>query len=114
MIIRLVTILKKTYFFFDVALRNDTTNVQVLVIGATNRIGTIDAALRSRFHKEIALNIPDRVGREKILKVVCGKLRLAPDFSPENWHHLAVNTPGYVGGDIRALAIGAGTIALNR
>lgn len=101
-------------FFYDVDLKNDTTDVQVLVIGATNRIDAIDAALRSRFHKEIALNIPDRAAREKILKVVCGKLRLAPDFCQENWYHLAVNTPGYVGGDIRALAIEAGTIAVNR
>lgn len=95
-------------------LKNDTTGVQVLVIGATNRIDAIDAALRNRFHKEIALNIPDRAAREKILRLVCGKLRLAPDFCQESWYHLAVNTPGYVGGDIRALAIEASTIAMKR
>ena len=88
--------------------------MQVLVIGATNRIDAIDASLRSRFHKEIALNIPDKAAREKILKVVCGKLRLSPDFSQCHWDHLAVNTPGYVGGDIKALALEAGTIAVNR
>jgi len=95
-------------------LKADNSNVQVLVIGATNRIDAIDASLRSRFHKEIALNIPDKAAREKILKVVCGKLRLSPDFSQCHWDHLAVNTPGYVGGDIKALALEAGTIAVNR
>jgi ribosome biogenesis ATPase len=50
--------------------------IPVLVIGATNRPGALDPALRraGRFYREISLGIPDLVTREKILNVVCKNL----------------------------------------
>lgn len=47
----------------------DTT--QVFVIGATNRIDSIDPALRrpGRFDREIEIGAPDAVGREEIIRI---------------------------------------------
>ena len=86
----------------------------MLAIGATNRLDTIDAALKSRFNREIGLGIPDKTARQSILRLLCCKLRLSPDFGEENWKYLAVHTPGYVGADIAALAQEAGMVAIDR
>ncbi|EFX62597.1 hypothetical protein DAPPUDRAFT_300935 [Daphnia pulex] len=88
-------------------------NIPVLVIGATNRPDALDPALRraGRFDREISLGIPDLAAREKILKVVCKNLSLALDM---DFKFLALNTPGYVGADMLALASEAGMIAVNR
>ncbi len=44
---------------------------KVIVIGATNRQNAIDPALRrpGRFDREIEIGVPDKAGREKILKI---------------------------------------------
>ncbi|MBI4116659.1 CDC48 family AAA ATPase [Candidatus Pacearchaeota archaeon] len=44
---------------------------KVIVIGATNRINSLDPALRrpGRFDREIAINAPDKQGRLNILKI---------------------------------------------
>jgi len=75
---------------------------QVLLIGATNRIETIDTALRraGRFDREICLGIPDERAREKIFRVISRGLKLEANFSFEL---LAKLTPGYVGADLQAL-----------
>nr|CAH0102978.1 unnamed protein product [Daphnia galeata] len=88
-------------------------NIPVLVIGATNRPDALDPALRraGRFDREISLGIPDLAAREKILRVVCKNLSLSLDM---DWKFLALNTPGYVGADMLALASEAGMIAVNR
>jgi len=45
----------------------------VIVIGATNRPDSLDPALRraGRFDREICLNVPDEVGREKCITPDC-------------------------------------------
>ena len=85
----------------------------VLIIGATNRPDSLDPALRraGRFEKEICLTVPDEEAREKILRVMCQKLRLSGDF---DFHNLAKKTPGYVGADLMALTAEAGRAAINR
>lgn len=90
-----------------------TTGGPVLVIGATNRPDSLDPALRraGRFDREISLGIPDVTAREKILQVVCKGMSLDESI---DWKYLALNTPGYVGADLRALASEAGMIAVNR
>ncbi len=44
---------------------------KVIVIGATNRQNSLDPALRrpGRFDREIEIGVPDKAGREKILKI---------------------------------------------
>ncbi|KAG0134019.1 P-loop containing nucleoside triphosphate hydrolase protein [Tuber indicum] len=96
----------------DLTLEN-TGGKPVVIIGATNQPDSLDPALRrpGRFDREIRLGTPDEVGREKILRVVCRKLKLPSDF---DFKKLAKATPGFVGGDLSALAAGANAVAMRR
>lgn len=86
---------------------------QVLVIGATNRVESLDPALRrvGRFDQEITLGIPDRDARSKILQIICKDLQLEQPF---NFDEIATLTPGYVGADLLALAMRASSLAIKR
>ncbi|THH28237.1 hypothetical protein EUX98_g5957 [Antrodiella citrinella] len=90
-----------------------TDNKPVIVIGATNRPDSLDAALRraGRFDHEISMGVPDDQARAQILRVLCSKLRLTGDF---DFFALAKATPGYVGADLSALTGAAGIIAVKR
>ncbi|KAI0667926.1 AAA-domain-containing protein [Trametes maxima] len=91
--------------------KND--NKPVLVIGATNRPDSLDAALRraGRFDHEISMGVPDEEARAQILRVQSAKLRLEGNF---DYIALAKATPGYVGADLAALTGAAGIIAVKR
>ncbi|EPQ28224.1 uncharacterized protein PFL1_04051 [Pseudozyma flocculosa PF-1] len=90
-----------------------TDGKPVMIIGATNRPDSLDPALRraGRFDHEIALGVPDEDGREQILRVLAGKLRLSGGF---DFRALAKATPGFVGADLTALTSAAGIIAVKR
>ncbi|KAI0346300.1 AAA-domain-containing protein [Trametopsis cervina] len=90
-----------------------TDNKPVIVIGATNRPDSLDAALRraGRFDREISMGVPDDLARAQILRVLCAKLKLEGDF---DFLALARATPGYVGADLAALTSTAGIIAVKR
>ena len=85
----------------------------VVVIGATNRADSLDAALRrsGRFDREIALGVPDEQARVKILKCHLKNLRLSGDVDETD---IAKKTPGYVGADLAALVNEAATLAVSR
>jgi len=74
----------------------------VIVIGATNRPNTIDAALRrfGRFDREIDIGIPDATGRLEILRIHTKNMKLSPDVDMEA---IAQDTHGHVGADLAAL-----------
>ncbi|KAI0714382.1 ribosome biogenesis ATPase RIX7 [Cerioporus squamosus] len=88
-------------------------NKPVIVIGATNRPDSLDAALRraGRFDHEISMGVPDEEARAQILRVQSAKLRLEGNF---DYVALAKATPGYVGADLAALTGAAGIIAVKR
>ncbi|RKP26560.1 ribosome biogenesis ATPase RIX7 [Syncephalis pseudoplumigaleata] len=90
-----------------------TNNKPVMIVGATNRPDSLDPALRraGRFDREISMGVPDQEAREKILRVLTAKLRLAGDF---DFRQLAKSTPGYVGADLNALTAAAGMVAVKR
>ncbi|KAF7375085.1 hypothetical protein MSAN_00394900 [Mycena sanguinolenta] len=90
-----------------------TDNKPVIVMGATNRPDSLDAALRraGRFDHEISMGVPDEAARAKILRVLSSKLRLDGNF---DFSALAKATPGYVGADLAALTGAAGIIAVKR
>merc|ERR1711968_184924 len=75
---------------------------QTVVIGATNRPNTIDAALRrfGRFDRELDIGVPDDNGRLEILRIHTKNMKLAPDVRLEE---VATNTHGFVGADLAQL-----------
>ena len=82
----------------------------VIVIGATNRPDVLDQALLrpGRFDRRVAVNPPDRAGREAILKVHTRDVPLAPDV---DLGRIASTTPGMVGADLANLVNEAALLA---
>lgn len=80
----------------------------VVVIAATNRPNSIDPALRryGRFDKEIDIGTPDQVGRMEMLKIHTRNMKLSENVDLDV---LASETHGYVGADIAALCMEAGS-----
>jgi len=74
----------------------------VVVIGATNRPNSIDAALRrfGRFDREIDIGVPDENGRLEIFRIHTRNMKLDDDVDPEA---IARETHGFVGADMAAL-----------
>ena len=86
---------------------------KVVVIGATNRVNSIDPALRrpGRFDRELELRAPDKEGRLQILKIHTRNMPLTKDVDLDA---LASITHGFVGADIAALAKEAAMVVLRR
>lgn len=74
----------------------------VIVMAATNRPNSIDAALRrfGRFDREVDIGIPDATGRLEVLRIHTKNMKLADDVDLEQ---VAAETHGHVGADIAAL-----------
>lgn len=75
---------------------------RVIVIGATNRVNSLDPALRrpGRFDREVEISVPDKAGRLSILKI---HTRNMPLVKSVNLEELAAKTHGFVGADLNAL-----------
>jgi cell division protease FtsH len=89
------------------------SSTSVIVIGATNRPDVLDQALLrpGRFDRRIAVQPPDRAGREAILKVHTRGKPLGPDV---DLGRIASTTPGMVGADLANLANEAALLAARR
>ena len=85
----------------------------VVVVGATNRIDTLDPALRrgGRFDREIEIGVPDEKGRREILAVHTRQMPLADNIDLDR---LAAQTHGFVGADLESLSTEAAMAALRR
>lgn len=77
-------------------------NKGVIVVGATNRVDILDAALLrpGRFDRQITVGLPDRLGRIGILKVHAKNKPFDEDVSLVQ---LANRTPGFSGADLANL-----------
>ena len=77
-------------------------NKGVIVVGATNRVDILDAALLrpGRFDRQITVGLPDRLGRIGILKV---HARNKPFDENVSLVQLANRTPGFSGADLANL-----------
>ena len=75
------------------------TDVNVIVLAATNRADVLDSALMraGRFDRQIYVDLPNINEREEIFKVHINPLKLAEDV---NIGFLAQQTPGFSGADI--------------
>jgi cell division protease FtsH len=89
------------------------STTSVIVIGATNRPDVLDQALLrpGRFDRRVAVQPPDRAGREAILKVHARGVPLAPDV---DLRRIAATTPGMVGADLANLVNEAALLAARR
>src|SRR5690606_17278734 len=75
------------------------SNRGVIIMAATNRPETLDAALLrpGRFDRTVVVDRPDLNGREEILKVHTRDVKLGDDV---DLRHIASLTPGSVGADL--------------
>lgn len=80
---------------------DDQTNV--IVLAATNRPDVLDPALQrpGRFDRQVTVGLPDRIGREAVLKIHTRRVLLGDDVKLES---LARLTPGFSGADLANLA----------
>jgi len=86
---------------------------RVVVIGATNRIDSVDPAVRrpGRFDYHIEVVQPDESGREAILRVHVMKMKTGGDVELAK---VARQTDGFSGAELAALCREAGLAAIHR
>jgi cell division protease FtsH len=89
------------------------SGTSVIVIAATNRPDVLDQALLrpGRFDRRVAVQPPDRAGREAILRVHTRGVPLGPDV---DLARIAATTPGMVGADLANLVNEAALTAARR
>jgi cell division protease FtsH len=85
----------------------------IIVLAATNQPDVLDRALLrpGRFDRRVVVNLPDRKGREAILKVHTRTVPLASDV---DLGEIAAATPGLAGADLRNLVNEAALLAARR
>ncbi len=85
----------------------------VIVIAATNRVNSIDEALRrpGRFDREIEIGVPDKKGRNEVLQIHTRGMPLGKDVDLDR---LAGTTHGFVGADLASLVKEAAMKALRK
>ncbi|MFC6837700.1 CDC48 family AAA ATPase [Halomarina ordinaria] len=86
---------------------------RVTVVGTTDRLDTVDPALRrpGRFDREIEVGVPDRDGREEILRIHTRWMPLDDDV---DLARLAAVTHGFVGADLENLVRESAMCTLRR
>ena len=85
----------------------------IIVLAATNQPDVLDRALLrpGRFDRRVVVNLPDKQGREEILKIHTRQTPLSRDA---DLAELAASTPGFSGADIRNLVNEAALLAARR
>jgi cell division protease FtsH len=85
----------------------------IIVIAATNQPDLLDKALLrpGRFDRRVVVNLPDKTGREAILRVHTRRVPLATDVRLDE---IAGTTPGLSGADLRNLVNEAALLAARR
>jgi len=85
-------------------------NTTVIVLAATNRPESLDAALLrpGRFDRQVLVDRPDLSGREAILNIHSQTVKLGPDIDLKA---IATRTPGFSGADLANLVNEAALLA---
>ena len=86
---------------------------EVICIGATNRINSIDEALRrpGRFDRELEFGVPNVKGRKEIFQIHTRGMPITEDVNLDNYSEI---THGFVGADIMAVCREAAMFSLRR
>ena len=89
------------------------SDLSVIVLAATNRPETLDPALMrpGRFDRHVLVDRPDVKGREAILKVHVGKIKVDDNVDLK---YIARLTPGFVGADLANLVNEAALLAARK
>jgi cell division protease FtsH len=85
----------------------------IIVLAATNQPDVLDRALLrpGRFDRRVVVNLPDKAGREAILRVHTRNVPLSTDTDLAD---LAASTPGFSGADLKNLVNEAALLAARR
>jgi cell division protease FtsH len=85
----------------------------VIVIAATNRPDVLDPALLrpGRFDRQVTVGLPDRRGREAILKIHSRGIPISPQVDLDQ---IAAGTPGFSGADLANLVNEAALLAARK
>lgn len=88
-------------------------NEGIIILAATNRPDTLDPALLrpGRFDRQVQVNPPDVIGREKVLRLYMRKVPCAPNVDAKV---VARGTPGFAGADLANLVNEAALMAARR
>ena len=86
-------------------------NQGIIVMAATNRSDVLDPALMraGRFDRQITVGLPDKVGREQILKVHARNKKIDSTVS---WKSVAKRTVGFSGADLANVVNEAAILAV--
>jgi len=89
------------------------SNEGIILVAATNRADVLDPALLrpGRFDRQVMVDLPDMLGREKILAVHMKKIRAGRDI---DLRRLAKATPGFSGADLANVINEAALVAGRR
>jgi cell division protease FtsH len=90
-----------------------SSRVGIIVLAATNQPNVLDKALLrpGRFDRRVVVNLPDKTGREAILKVHTRAVPLDADI---DLTEIAAATPGLAGADLKNLVNEAALLAARR
>jgi cell division protease FtsH len=85
----------------------------VIIMGATNRPEVLDPALLrpGRFDRQVLVDKPDVRGREEILRIHAGSVKVAPDVDLKV---VAARTAGFAGADLANLVNEAALLAARK
>lgn len=88
-------------------------NSGIIVIAATNRPDVLDPALLrpGRFDRTITVGLPDKNGREAILKVHARNKKIGADV---NFANIATRTPGFSGAELENVLNEAAILAVRQ
>ncbi len=88
----------------------NSSDSPIILLAATNRPDVLDSALLrpGRFDRQVVVDKPDVLGREKILKIHLRKIPLAQDVDIKM---IAKGTPGFAGADLANLCNEAALLA---
>jgi len=89
---------------------SEASNVQLVVVAATNRVDTLDPAVLRRFERQVHVGPPVSVAsRLAILQLHASRQSL--NETHLNWKAVAENTQGFVGADLKLLVNEASLIS---
>ena len=101
----------KTEFLVQLDGVSNASNGRVLVIGATNLPEDLDDAARRRFAKRLYVPLPDKHGREALLRHALREN--SHSLSDSEFEKLASETEGFSGADLQILCQDAANVPID-